>query len=89
VPRWELTIIGRVQGVFYRHSACQVAERLKLAGFVRNLPDGSVACSIEGERESLESFVAWARRGPPGARVDEVAVVEREPTGERGFHVAR
>jgi acylphosphatase len=86
--RWELKVTGQVQGVFYRHSAVQVAERLGLGGYVRNLPDGSVACVIEGKREALEEFLAWARRGPPAAQVHGVTVVEREPEGDRGFHVA-
>jgi acylphosphatase len=87
VLRLELTITGRVQGVFYRHSARQAAERLGLAGSVRNLADGAVACIVEGEREAVEAFVLWARRGPPMARVDAVEVVELPPTGERGFRV--
>lgn len=49
------------------------AERLKLAGFARNLPDGSVEVVSEGPDESLEAMEQQLRRGPSHARVDDVA----------------
>jgi acylphosphatase len=87
VQRWELRITGRVQGVFYRRHAEREATRLGLAGFVRNLADGSVECHIEGDRQALDSFLAWARQGPPMARVDGVSVTELKPLWERGFQL--
>jgi acylphosphatase len=87
VQRWELKIFGRVQGVLYRRHAERQALRLGLAGFVRNLPDGSVQCVIEGEDQSLRSFLDWARRGPPLAVVDDIAVSVGEAKGETGFHL--
>ena len=85
--RWELSIRGLVQGVLYRRYAERQALELGLAGFVRNLPDGSVECVIEGEREALAQFLSWARKGPPMARVDQVVVTEREAKGEAGFQL--
>jgi acylphosphatase len=87
VQRWELTVSGRVQGVLFRRHAEKEAIRLGLGGFVRNLPDGSVECVIEGETAALEAFLAWAQRGPPLSRVDGVAVVESPPRGETSFQV--
>jgi acylphosphatase len=87
VQRWELKIFGRVQGVLYRRHAEREALRLGLTGFVRNLPDGSVHCVIEGEHDSLEKFHEWARRGPPLAVVDAVTVSVGEARGESGFRV--
>ena len=60
---------------------------LGIAGWVRNERDGSVAAVFEGERERVESIVDWCRRGPAGARVDEVEVRWEEPAGEHGFLV--
>lgn len=79
---------GRVQGVFYRASAEAEARRLGLAGWVRNLPDGRVEAIAEGPTGALEALVAWARRGPAAARVDDLAVTWGEATGEfAGFAV--
>src|SRR5689334_9633486 len=68
----RLHIIGRVQGVGYRAWCVHTARRLGLVGWVRNLADGSVEAVARGSREAMESFVAAAHAGPPGARVIEV-----------------
>ena len=78
---------GRVQGVFFRAEARDRAESLGLAGWVRNLPDGSVEAVFEGEGERVESMVDWCRRGPAGAEVESVEVEREEPVGETGFSV--
>ena len=79
---------GRVQGVGYRAWASARAERLGLAGWVRNRVDGTVEAVAEGEEAVVESFVAWCRRGPERARVDNVEVERLEPLGtEKEFTV--
>jgi len=70
----RLVITGRVQGVWYRESMRQAAERLGVAGWVRNLGDGSVEAVVQGDDPAVEALVAWAWQGPPAARVDNVAV---------------
>lgn len=85
--RVHLTIRGRVQGVWYRASCRDEAERLGLAGWARNLPDGGVEAVGEGTREALEAWIAWCRRGPPAARVGGVEVTWEQPRGESGFAV--
>lgn len=80
--RATLRIVGRVQGVSYRASAQRQAEALGLSGWVANRPDGSVEAVAEGPRERVEAFVAWCRQGPPGARVDDVAVSWEPARGE-------
>lgn len=86
--RAHLVIRGRVQGVWYRASCRDEAERLGLAGWARNRPDGSVEAAGEGPREALEEWIAWCRRGPPSARVTGVEVTWEKPRGESGFQVA-
>jgi acylphosphatase len=77
-----------VQGVFFRAEARARAESLGLAGWVRNAPDGSVEALFEGDPERVDSMVEWCRRGPGGARVDEVELVEEQPRGDlAGFRV--
>ena len=86
--RAHVVVRGRVQGVWYRGSMQDEAERAGVAGWVRNRPDGTVEAEIEGEREDVEALIAWARRGPPGARVGDVSVDWVTPTGARdGFAI--
>ncbi len=88
--RARMRVTGLVQGVGYRQSAVSEAGRLGLAGTVRNLADGSVEVVAEGPRDDVEALAAWCRRGPPAARVDDVAVAWEEPRGEkRPFTVVR
>ena len=85
--RAHLAISGRVQGVWFRGSIQDEAERLGVAGWVRNRPDGTVEAEAEGERQAVEALIAWAHCGPRGARVTDVAVRWLEPRGERGTFV--
>lgn len=67
-----ITVSGRVQGVLFRDSARRRARKLALTGFVRNEPDGSVYIEAEGEKEKLNEFLKWCRKGPLFASVKEV-----------------
>ena len=77
-----------MQGVFFRAETRDRAGSLGLGGWVRNRSDGSVEAVFEGERERVESMVAWCARGPSGALVDEVETFWEEPCGERGFRIS-
>ena len=65
-------IHGLVQGVGFRYSTIVRARRLKLSGYARNMPDGSVEVVAEGPKSELDSLLAWLRHGPPSAVVDRV-----------------
>jgi acylphosphatase len=58
-----------------------------VAGWVRNEPDGTVQAVFEGDDDRVESMVEWCRRGPSGARVEDVDVAWAEPQGEEGFAI--
>ncbi len=72
---------GRVQGVAYRASARDRAHDLHVTGWVRNLANGDVEGVVEGEASAVDAFLAWAQRGPPGARVDGVDVTDETVDG--------
>ena len=70
----HLIISGRVQGVWFRGSMAQEAQRLGATGWVRNRADGSVEAMVMGTAEQVAAMLNWARRGPPNAMVEHVAV---------------
>jgi acylphosphatase len=82
-----VVVDGRVQGVGFRASAARQAARLGVVGWTRNLPDGRVEAVYEGPRDAVEEMLAWTRRGPVSARVDQMDIHDEEPKGERGFSV--
>jgi acylphosphatase len=88
MKRVHLFVSGRVQGVFFRAHTRDLAQKLGLSGFVRNLPDGRVEVVAEGPEEKLQELIEFCHRGPPLAYVTNVEIRWEEPTGEfRGFSV--
>jgi len=73
VEAQRLVIRGRVQAVGFRDAAIQAAYECGVQGWVRNRRDDSVEAFVQGERAAVERFVAWCHRGPPLARVTQVA----------------
>jgi acylphosphatase len=74
----HLVIHGRVQGVGYRYSMLAQASRIGVTGWVRNRRDGSVEAVVAGSPAQLDDMIAWARQGPPGSKVTEIAVEDAE-----------
>jgi len=72
--RVRVLVRGFVQGVSFRAYTVDEARRLGVHGWVRNLPDGRVEAEAEGERAALEALVAFCRRGPPAAQVEDAEV---------------
>ncbi|GAA2452157.1 acylphosphatase [Agromyces soli] len=85
--RRHVLVSGHVQGVGYRYLARKHAERLGIAGWVRNLPDGRVEAEIEGEDAAVETMLRRLEAGPPGSRVTGLEVAER-PLAEPGERAA-
>lgn len=72
-------VSGRVQGVYFRGSACDVARGLDLTGWIRNLADGRVEAVACGDAAALDAFARWLAHGPPHAHVTDVVAREVEP----------
>ena len=70
----RIIIRGRVHGVFFRASAREKAEELRVTGTVRNLPDGSVEVVATGREQDLHDLAEWCKSGPPRAKVSDVEI---------------
>jgi acylphosphatase len=88
MARCHLWVRGRVQGVGFRVFAEQHAQQRDLSGWARNLPDGRLEVVAEGLPQALEQFVSDVRRGPSGARVEDVQVAWESPADLRGFRIS-
>lgn len=75
----QIRVSGRVQGVGYRASLQHEASRRGVSGWVRNRSDGTVEALLQGPQAAVEAVIAWARRGPPGARVEDLDDSAAEP----------
>lgn len=78
MTRAHLKIYGQVQGVFFRRSAEIEAKKLSIVGWVKNRDDGSVEVMAQGEKENIDKFVKWCKRGPPFAEIEKVEVERKE-----------
>ena len=85
--RARVIVSGRVQGVWFRASTQEIALRLGLSGWVRNLPGGEVEGVFEGPGEVVEQAVEWCRQGPAQARVESCNVIWEPPAGEGSFTI--
>jgi len=83
-----VNISGIVQGVGFRYYVWHQAKHLGLAGYVRNLSDGSVEAEAEGEEDKIKQFIEVLKAGPSGAVVEEVKVEWKEYAGKyREFNI--
>jgi acylphosphatase len=83
--RRRVMVTGRVQGVGFRYAVAERARTRRVGGFVRNLASGKVEAVFEGESDAVDAMVDFCRRGPLGARVDDVDVASEQPRGDTGF----
>jgi acylphosphatase len=85
--RRRVIVHGRVQGVFFRGSTQEEAERAGTHGWVRNRSDGTVEAVFEGSAEAVEALVRFCHTGPSWARVEAVEVFEEPQEGLSSFRV--
>ena len=77
---FKATVSGKVQGVWFRDSTRQEAIKLKVTGWVKNIPGGTVYLEAEGEENNLKSLGRWLHIGSPHSRVDRVDLQWIVPT---------
>lgn len=78
-----------MQGVFFRETSRQLAEKLDIKGWIKNTPDGKVEALITGEEKALSAFVNFCKSGPERAVVDEVKVSNQYKIDFEKFEVIR
>jgi acylphosphatase len=85
----HILIKGKVQGVFYRASAKDVAEQLQLTGWIRNTEEREVETVVSGDEDRVKEFIEWCKKGPRKAEVTKVIVIEKEDEHFESFRIAR
>ncbi|MFG2194118.1 acylphosphatase [Streptomyces sp. NPDC048639] len=85
--RKHVVVSGDVQGVYFRDTCRRTALERRVAGWVRNRPDGTVEAVFEGDPDAVERMVAWAHEGPPAAVADKVSVRDEQPEGLTGYEI--
>ena len=89
MPTIHLLIKGKVQGVFYRGSAKEMADKLALTGWVKNTPEGHVEALVTGKESAVQQFIEWCKKGPPGARVTDIVTNTVSDKLFKGFSITR
>jgi acylphosphatase len=85
--RRRVTVIGQVQGVYFRGATREEARARGVEGWVRNRRDGSVEAVFEGPPQAVEALVDFCRQGPSWSQVEAVQVVEESSEGLCGFEI--
>lgn len=85
----NITVTGKVQGVYYRATSKAVADQLRVKGFVRNQSDGTVYMEAEGAPFALEALLEFCHEGPERAEVADVTVVEAPLQGFKNFEIIK
>jgi acylphosphatase len=85
----NIRINGKVQGVFFRASAKDQADKMGVKGFVRNEPDGGVYIEAEGIEANVKQFADWCKKGPARAQVMTIVIEESAEKGYVEFRISR
>ena len=85
--RAHVWVVGHVQGVYFRAYAADEAAFRRVAGWVKNAPDGRVEAVFEGQPAAVETMIRWCHRGSPASHVTGVEVAWEALRGETGFRV--
>lgn len=89
MPTVHLLIKGKVQGVFYRAHAKEMAKQLHITGWIKNTGEGDVEATVSGSEDALREFTQWCKRGPNKADVTHVIETKTEERSFDGFSIIR
>ncbi len=80
--RVRIKVYGKVQGVFFRYSAKELADRLGVKGFAKNNFDGTVEVLAEGNDTEVNQIVEFCKQGPEMSRVEKIELKEEKVRGD-------
>ncbi len=89
IKHLNIHVYGCVQGVFYRASAKETADKLGVKGFARNEKDGSVYIEAEGDEDILKEFIHWCYEGPERASVERISTEDADMKNFTKFTIER
>ena len=85
----DITVKGKVQGVFYRAATKAVADQLGVRGTIKNMANGDVFIEAEADQATLEMFLDWCQDGPEDAKVESIDSHDGELKNYRNFEVLK
>ncbi len=85
----HLLITGKVQGVFYRATAKEIAHQLNINGWMKNTKDGNVEAIATGNLDQLQEFIKWCEQGPESAKVKNVIVTPEVEMHFNDFEIVK
>ena len=85
----HLLIEGKVQGVFYRASAKEKADEMKVTGWVKNTKAGNVEIVCQAGETELQQFLNWCKQGPSRAIVEHIEVTETSAAQFQDFRILK
>lgn len=77
---------GQVQGVGFRYTTRRLAAGYTVAGYVRNLPDGSVEVVAEGEPDEIDRFLTAIEQRMAGY-IEDRTIQDERACGYPGFTI--
>jgi acylphosphatase len=83
----QLIIKGRVQGVFFRKNTNELANKLNIKGFVKNLDNGDLEVVAIGEENNINKLIDFCKKGPKAAEVKEIIIKEIKPNNFNNFEI--
>lgn len=84
---FEVHLNGKVQGIGFRYTAKEEADKLGIYGYARNLRDGSVALEMEGSEVNINRFMEWLKSNPGLSEIKELEITEGKIKGYREFQI--
>ncbi len=86
---YNITVKGRVQGVWFRKHSKIKADEMDIQGYVKNMPSGDVFIEAEGSRKQLDTFVEWLHNGSPHSKVYAVEFEIKDINDHKYFEIRR